>query len=130
MGPADKVLNIVAQKLQSEGTYKAFGKHTAQQVAPFGDEMAKCYQKKNIYIYKRRHFEAQMGTLSRTSRICTETTQMLSPYPQTSTPHTVAGQRRHCFQRTSFSASYFFRWYNRTIFLNISGITHYDSKEQ
>jgi hypothetical protein len=48
-GPADNVLNIVAQKLQSKGTYKAFGKHTAQ-VPSLGDEMAKCYKKK-IYIY-------------------------------------------------------------------------------
>jgi oligoendopeptidase F len=45
--PADNVLNIVAQKLQCEGTYTAFGKHIAQHVASFGDEMAK-YCK---YIY-------------------------------------------------------------------------------
>jgi hypothetical protein len=100
--PADNMVNTVAQKLQSEGKYKAFGKHTAHELASLGDEMAK-YCKK---IINDDIFEAQMGTLNRTSRIFTETTQQPLPCPQTSTPHTAAVQGRHCFGTTSFSHSH------------------------
>jgi hypothetical protein len=54
------VLNIVAQKLQSEGKYTVFGKHTAQELASLGDKMAK-YCKK--IIISDAIFETQMGTL-------------------------------------------------------------------
>jgi hypothetical protein len=47
------VLNIVAQKLQSEEKYTAFGKHIAQELASFDDEMAKyCKQIINDAIFE------------------------------------------------------------------------------
>jgi hypothetical protein len=110
--------NIVAQKIRSKGKYTAFGKHTAQRLESLGDKMTKFCKK----IIRDTIFEMQMGTLNRTSPICTEISQKSWPYPQTSTPHTVAGQGRQCF---------------RILILppmlqqdNISGIPHYDIQEQ
>jgi hypothetical protein len=55
--PADTVLNIVAQKLQSEGKYSAFRKHTAQELASLGDVMAKYCKKLLTTPFLRRRWE-------------------------------------------------------------------------
>jgi hypothetical protein len=39
------MLNTVAQKLRSEGKYRAFGKHTAQELASLRDKMDKYCKK-------------------------------------------------------------------------------------
>jgi hypothetical protein len=84
------VLNIVAQKLRSEGKYTAFGKHIARELASLCDRTAK-YRKKHI---RDVIFEMQMGKLNRTSHICKEISQQSWPYSHTSTPHIVE-QGRH-----------------------------------
>ena len=77
---SDEVLHLVATKLQSsEGKFSAYGKHVAQELESLPNEMAMfCRRVINEVI-----FEAQMGTLNRTSRVVTD-----PHYPQsTSTPH-------------------------------------------
>jgi hypothetical protein len=68
---ADEVLNLVALKLQSQEEHNkcsTFGKHIAEELSAQPEEMLK-YCKK---IINDAIFEAQMGTLNRTSRIVTD----------------------------------------------------------
>lgn len=77
---SDEVLNLVATKLQSsEGKFSAYGKHVAQELESLPNEMAMFCRR----VINEAIFEAQMGTLNRTSRVVTD-----PHYPQsTSTPH-------------------------------------------
>jgi hypothetical protein len=91
--------------------------NTVQQRASLGDEIIK-YGKK---IINDAIFEAQMGTLNMTSRICKETSQRPFPHPQTSSTLIAAGQGCHCFQTKSFSHPH-----NSSKKASISCITHCD----
>jgi hypothetical protein len=76
---SNEVLNLVATKLQSsEGKFSACGKHVAQELESLPNKMAMFCRR----IFNEAIFEAQMGTLNRTSRVVTD-----PHYPQsTSTP--------------------------------------------
>ncbi|XP_068083461.1 uncharacterized protein [Anabrus simplex] len=65
--PADEVLQIVAKKLKSqeEGKYMTFGRHIAEELAALDDNMATFCKK----VINDAIFEAQMGTLNRTSTV-------------------------------------------------------------
>lgn len=66
---SDEVLNIVANKLQNQGKYAAFGQYLAQEFAELPSEMA-TYCKK---LFNEAIFLAQTGKLNETSRIVTNT---------------------------------------------------------
>ncbi|XP_067005183.2 uncharacterized protein [Anabrus simplex] len=75
--PTDELLQIVAKKLKSqeEGKYVTFGRHIAEELAALDDNMATFCKKVNNDVI----FEAQMGTLNRTSTVVT---QGVSSHPQ------------------------------------------------
>jgi hypothetical protein len=76
---SDEGLNLVATKLQSsEGKFSAYDKHFAQELESLPNEMAMFCRR----VINEAIFEAQMGTLNRTSRVVTD-----PHYPQsTDTP--------------------------------------------
>jgi hypothetical protein len=68
-GRCDEVLDLIAKKLQSsnEGKFSAYAKYIAQKLETLPKEIA-------IYcqgVINEAIFEAQMGSLNRTSRVIT-----------------------------------------------------------
>lgn len=65
---SDEVLNIVANKLQNQSKYAAFGQHVSVELEELSPEMA-IYCKKLI---NEAIFQAQIKKLNETSRIVTD----------------------------------------------------------
>jgi hypothetical protein len=76
-GRCDKVLDLVAKKLQSskEGKFSAYAKYIAQELETLPKEMAMYCQR----VINEAIFEAQMGSLNRTSRVITEPLYSIPP---------------------------------------------------
>jgi predicted S18 family serine protease len=85
-GRCDEVLDLVAKKLQSssEGKFSAYAKYIAQELETLSKEMAMyCQRDINEAI-----FEAQMGSLNKTSRVITEPLYSTPPQQLTDQPMT------------------------------------------
>jgi len=92
---------MVAKKLQSssEGKFSACTKYTAQELETLPKEMVIYCQR----VINEAIFEAQMGSLNRTSRVITEPLysippQQLTDQPTTSHFSTVESSAGHFFQ--------------------------------
>jgi len=104
-GRCGEVLDLVAKKLQSssEGKFSAYAKYIAQELETFPKEMAMYCQR----VINEAIFEAQMGSLNRTSRVITEPLYSIPPQQLTDQPTT-----SH-FSTVEYSAG---------IFLTLSGV--------
>lgn len=71
MDRSDEVLSIVANKLQNQGKYAAFGQHVAQELEELPSEMAIFCKR----VISEAVFQAQIGILNQTSRIVTDSTK-------------------------------------------------------
>jgi len=85
-GRCDEVLDLVAKKLQSssEGKFSAYAKYIAQELETLPKEMAMYCQR----VINEAIFEAQMGSLNRTSRVITEPLYSIPPQQLTDQPTT------------------------------------------
>ena len=83
-GRCDEVLDMVAKKLQSssEGKFSAYAKYIAQGLETLPKEMAMYCQK----VINEIIFEAQMGSLNRTSCVITEPRYSIPPQQLTHQP--------------------------------------------
>jgi len=107
-GRCDKVLDLVAKKLQSssEGKFSAYAKYIAQVLETLPKEMAMYCQK----VINETIFEAQMGSLNRTSRVITKPLYSIPPQQLTDQPTT-----SH-FSTVESSAGQFFFTFSGVIF--------------
>jgi len=85
-GRCDEVWDLVAKKLQSssEGKFSAYAKYIAQELETLPKEMAMYCQR----VINEAIFEAQMGSLNRTSRVITEPLYSIPPQKLTDQPTT------------------------------------------
>lgn len=85
-GRCDEVWDLVAKKLQSssEGKFSAYAKYIAQELETLPKEMAMYCQR----VINEAIFEAQMGSLNRTSRVITEPLYSIPPQQLTDQPTT------------------------------------------
>lgn len=85
-GRCDEVLDLVAKKLQSssEGKFSAYAKYIAQELETLPKDMAMYCQR----VINEAIFEAQMGSLNRTSRVITEPLYSIPPQQLTDQPTT------------------------------------------
>jgi len=94
------VLDLVAKKMQSsgEGKFSAYAKYIAQELETLPQEMAMHCQR----VITEAIFEAQMGSLNRTSRVITEPLYLIPPQQLTDQPTishfpTVESSAGQCF---------------------------------
>jgi hypothetical protein len=87
-GRCDEVLDLVAKKLQStsEGKFSEYAKYIAQELETLPKEMTVYCQR---VIYKAI-FEAQMGSLNRTSRVITEPLYSITSQQSTDQQHPIS----------------------------------------
>ena len=85
-GRCAEVLDLVAKKLQSstEGKFSAYAKYIAQELETLPKDMAVYCQR----VINEAIFEAQMGSLNRTSRVITEPLYSIPPQQLTDQPTT------------------------------------------
>ena len=83
-GRCDEVLDLIAKKQQSssEGKFSACTKYIAHELETLPKEMAMYYQR----AINEAIFEAQMGSLNRTSRLITEPLYSIPPQQLTEKP--------------------------------------------
>ena len=83
-GRCGEVLDLVAKKLQSssEGKFSAYAKYIAQELETLPKEMTMYCQR----VINEASFEAQMGSLNRTSRVITEPLYSIPPQQLTDQP--------------------------------------------
>jgi hypothetical protein len=83
-GCCDEVLDLLAKKLQSssEGKFSAYAKYIAQESETLPKEMAIYCQR----VINEAIFEAQMGSLNRTSRVVTDPFYSIPPQQLTDQP--------------------------------------------